>query len=86
MFKGAQSLHFEMDEKFSKCVTFFAADDSKASTSKCSPDEFFGSFAKCLIQLAESCQVLCEERAETERTKRQTLSRAMLKSMFYEAW
>uniref|UniRef100_A0A1I7YAJ6 FH2 domain-containing protein n=1 Tax=Steinernema glaseri TaxID=37863 RepID=A0A1I7YAJ6_9BILA len=71
-FKEMGNSHAEMNSKFFDCARYFAAD-----APGCSPDEFFGIFAKFLNTLSECRQQLWEEREEIERVKRQTLARSV---------
>ncbi|TKR88608.1 hypothetical protein L596_012820 [Steinernema carpocapsae] len=69
-FKEMEKIHAEMNSKFFDCARYFAAD-----APGCSPDDFFGIFAKFLNTIAECQQQLWDERDEIERVKKQTMAR-----------
>lgn len=51
--------------------------EKEMKKNSCSPDEFFGTFAKCLNYFTECYQTIWAEREEKERAKRQTLVRSI---------
>ncbi|KAK0413541.1 hypothetical protein QR680_006862 [Steinernema hermaphroditum] len=71
-YKEMEALHAEMNSKFFACVRYFAADGPG-----CSPDDFFGIFAKFLNTFSECRQQLWDEKEEIERVKKQTLARSV---------